>query len=155
MPADVTHQRTYRYGAKAVLPFGHGLSLTKFSLAFAGDAATVEADAEAEADSGVRRLSTGGAVQHNFTIAVKNTGGLRGDEVVQAYFIPTNVPGLKQFPQKALFGTSYAATATGSHFKGLIVLRLSFVLSLSWEIIVFPELSLSWQTVIIFLEETC
>ena len=105
MSADVTHQRTYRYGAKAVLPFGHGLSLTKFSLAFAGEAATAEADAEGEADGGVRRLSTGGTVQHNFTIAVKNTGDLGGDEVVQAYFVPTKVPVLKQFPQKALFGS--------------------------------------------------
>jgi beta-glucosidase-like glycosyl hydrolase len=93
---DVTHQRTYRYGAKAVLPFGHGLSLTKFSLAFAG---------EAEA-GGVRRwLSTASEnAEHNFTIAVRNTGDLQGDEVVQAYFIPTSVPGLKQHPQKALFG---------------------------------------------------
>lgn len=95
LPADVTHQRTYRYGAKAVLPFGHGLSLTRFSLAFVGE----------DADGGMRRLSTGSTMQHNITIAVKNTGDLGGDEVVQAYFIPTKVPGLKQFPQKALFGS--------------------------------------------------
>lgn len=91
----MTHQRTYRYGAKAVLPFGHGLSLTQFSLAFVSE----------DAGGGVRRLSTGGTIRHNFTIAVKNTGDLGGDEVLQAYFVPTKVPGLKQFPQKALFGS--------------------------------------------------
>jgi len=29
---DVTHNRTYRYGADALVPFGRGLSLTTFAL---------------------------------------------------------------------------------------------------------------------------
>ena len=33
---DVTHGRTYRYGADAVVPFGWGQSLTNFTLDFEG-----------------------------------------------------------------------------------------------------------------------
>eukprot|EP00930_Biecheleria_cincta_P068790 TRINITY_DN56620_c0_g1_i1.p1 TRINITY_DN56620_c0_g1~~TRINITY_DN56620_c0_g1_i1.p1 ORF type:complete len:828 (-),score=123.36 TRINITY_DN56620_c0_g1_i1:71-2341(-) len=88
---DVTHQRTYRYGAEAVVPFGFGLSLTHFTLAFEHETAaqaTLEIDNE--------------AASHTVTVQVSNRGSLAGDEVVLAYFHPIRV-GLPMHPKKSLF----------------------------------------------------
>ena len=75
---DVTHKRTYRYGADAVFPFGHGLSLTSFKL-FTDSA-----------QSKKLTLPSGGS-NVSFTVIVQNTGKLAGDEVVMAYFSPVKV----------------------------------------------------------------
>lgn len=67
---DVTHQRTYRYGADAVVPFGYGLSLTRFRLSFQGHA----------------KRSMIGSCTYN--IRIQNLGQLTGDEVIMAFFHP-------------------------------------------------------------------
>merc|ERR1712166_92164 len=86
---DVTHKRTYRYGADAVFPFGHGLSLTSFKLL---------------TDSAQSKKLTLATVGSNlsFTIIVQNTGKLTGDEVVMAYFSPVDVD-IDVHPIKSLF----------------------------------------------------
>merc|ERR1712060_431851 len=86
---DVTHQRTYRYGADAVVPFGTGLSLTKFKLSSASSASK-------------GMLRTDGPGEEHFKVIVTNLGAFAGDEVVMAYFHPKKV-GLDIHPQKALY----------------------------------------------------
>lgn len=85
---DVTHKRTYRYGAEAVVPFGRGLSLTKFTLDFGSTPSS--------------KASTSDVSKQRYKIKVTNAGSMKGDEVVMAYFHPKEVD-LKQFPQKSLF----------------------------------------------------
>ena len=75
---DVTHERTYRYGAEAVVPFGYGLSLTRFRLSFQGQ---------------VQRKMMGSCT---YTIRVENLGELVGDEVVMAFFHPVKAGRLLQ-----------------------------------------------------------
>jgi len=89
---DVTHQRTYRYGADAVVPFGFGLSLSTFRLAFAS------------APTATLPLAYGsdGAVLETVEVEIRNLGPLVGDEVVMAYFHPKKV-GLTMYPTKSLF----------------------------------------------------
>jgi hypothetical protein len=90
---DVTHGRTYRYGASAdaVVPFGAGLSYTTFTLEIASP--HIE----------TYTLKTDGS-SGNLTIAVTatNTGKVAGDVVVQAYLIPVSVPSLSLHPIKTL-----------------------------------------------------
>lgn len=89
---DVTHQRTYRYGADAVVPFGFGLSLSTFRLAFASaPTATLPL-----------AYGSGGAVLETVEVEIRNLGPLVGDEVVMAYFHPKKV-GLTMYPTKSLF----------------------------------------------------
>jgi hypothetical protein len=89
---DVTHGRTYRYGADAVVPFGAGTSLTKFALEFDGGMPPVCIIHIGEAD----------ADGCDYKIKVSNQGKLVGDEVVQAYFHPLKVA-VAQHPIKSMF----------------------------------------------------
>lgn len=93
---DVTHGRTYRYGADAVVPFGAGKSLTEFALAFDGGLphSCVMHIGKPESDAGAGC---------DFKIQVSNQGKLVGDEVVQAYFHPLKVA-VAQHPIKSMFG---------------------------------------------------
>lgn len=93
---DVTHKRTYRYGADAVIPFGFGLSLTKFTL-------QLQASPGDQID--IRESKT-------YTVVVSNKGPLDGDEVVMAYFHPIKV-GLPQHPVKSLFDFKRVTVAAG------------------------------------------
>ena len=83
--------RTYRYGADALVPFGAGQSLTQFNLSFA-------------ASGGADRLRTScgaGASAMTVKVEVTNAGKLEGDEVVQLYLLPKAV-GVPRHPVKAL-----------------------------------------------------
>merc|ERR1711957_795460 len=77
--------RTYRYyKGQPTFPFGHGISLTKFSLQLVDGAA-------------VKEVSADGKTTAMFEVNVTNVGDRTGDEVVQAYFAPEDsklVPGL-------------------------------------------------------------
>ena len=86
---DVTHNRTYRYGAKAVIPFGHGLSLTTFELAL-GSA------------KGLQLETTDASSVLQVQVTVINSGSRMGDEVCMAFLLPQHVA-LKQHPVKSLF----------------------------------------------------
>jgi beta-D-xylosidase 4 len=119
---DVTHQRTYRYGAEAVVPFGWGISLSKFELAFGtGSANKMRANKmsankmsvnkmrankmsanKMSVNDGAVRLHTQSRDVKEFVIDVTNTGNLAGDEVVMAYFLPVKVA-LEMHPVKAMF----------------------------------------------------
>lgn len=102
---DVTHQRTYRYGADAVVPFGFGLSFSRFSLSFTP---TLNAD--------LRPVVLSSTVTSNvtFTVVARNLGSLMGDAVVMAYFHPKQVA-LPLHPQKSLFDFARAKNiAAGS-----------------------------------------
>ena len=90
---DVTHQRTYRYGADALVPFGAGKSLTQFELSFAADGHNNPYNMSAE----------DAASSIILTVHVMNTGRLAGDEVVQLYLLPKRVA-LARHPLKTLIG---------------------------------------------------
>ena len=68
-----------------------GLSLTSFELSFAGAAPQHSS------------LHTAGDASLNISVTVANTGKRVGDEVIQAYFLPSKLPGLKLHPRKAMF----------------------------------------------------
>jgi len=68
---DVTHQRTYRYGAHAAIPFGYGLSLTEFRISFEGAIP-------------VACVHTGSRSDIHVEINVMNMGRMQGDEVTFA-----------------------------------------------------------------------
>ena len=68
-----------------------GLSLTSFELSFAGAAPQHSS------------LHTASDTSLNISVQVANTGKRVGDEVIQAYFLPSNLPGLKLHPRKAMF----------------------------------------------------
>eukprot|EP01047_Picozoa_sp_COSAG01_P101685 COSAG01_NODE_31380_length_598_cov_9.188377_1_plen_193_part_01 len=91
---DVTHQRTYRYGADAVVPFGAGRSLTEFALAFE----------EGVPAPCVIRTGTSSSLGSScdYKIRVSNRGRVDGDEVVQAYFHPVLVA-VTQHPVKSMY----------------------------------------------------
>eukprot|EP00928_Gymnodinium_smaydae_P020614 TRINITY_DN17970_c0_g1_i1.p1 TRINITY_DN17970_c0_g1~~TRINITY_DN17970_c0_g1_i1.p1 ORF type:complete len:371 (-),score=52.95 TRINITY_DN17970_c0_g1_i1:46-1158(-) len=91
---DVTRQRTYRYGANAVVAFGTGLSLTRFKLSFQ---ALPQHMFLPTAD--VRGKQS---IERTYSVKVHNAGLLMGDEVVMAYFKPLHV-NLPQYPNKSLF----------------------------------------------------
>ena len=76
-----------------VLPFGHGMSLTEFTLSskMNGTTSTLSTD----------RLSSFPLLVE---MQLRNVGVLmKGDNVVQAYVHPTSVPTLNVHPVKALF----------------------------------------------------
>ena len=93
-------RRTYRYMKNnvidmqyLVLPFGHGMSLTEFTLSskMNGTTSTLSTD----------RLSSFPLLVE---MQLRNVGVLmKGDNVVQAYVHPTSVPTLNVHPVKALF----------------------------------------------------
>jgi hypothetical protein len=88
-------KRTYCYGADAAVPFGFGLSLTDWKLRF-----------ESGIPPPLITLDTANSVVVNVSLTVTNSGSISGDSVIQAYFLPTAVPGLTLFPQKSLFDFS-------------------------------------------------
>ena len=94
---DVTHNRTYRYGAAGIFPFGRGLSLTTFELAMTTSTAAAQP---------VTLKTDGSSNDLQVTVTVTNTGGMAGDEVVQAYLHPLDVSSLQLHPIKTLFGVS-------------------------------------------------
>ena len=76
--------RTYRYfGGQVQYPFGFGLSYTAFEYRWIKQPAEIKT----------------GTDQLDFTVAVKNTGEMDGDEVVQAYI---RYPSLERMPLKEL-----------------------------------------------------
>jgi beta-D-xylosidase 4 len=100
---DVTHQRTYRYGADAVVPFGAGRSLTEFALAF---------EEGVPAPCVIRTGASGslGSSSCDYKIRVSNRGRVDGDEVVQAYFHPVLVA-VTQHPVKSMYHLRAVSTA--------------------------------------------
>ena len=88
-----------------VVPFGAGLSLTEFKLAFSSDGGAGDADiaTAVNANPTNAKLATDGTSGNlTYTITVENVGAVTGDAVVMAYVVPFNV-GLKQYPLKSLF----------------------------------------------------
>ena len=74
--------RGYRFFTGApLLQFGHGLSLTTFSLTKTSGPANGSLVTEAAPSATL-----------TYTVDVENTGGRTGDEVVQAYFLPVATP---------------------------------------------------------------
>ena len=78
--------RTYRYfEGQPLYPFGYGLSYSKFAYSNAKlSASTLKAGSDLQVD-----------------VDVRNTGGMAGDEVVQAYLVFPKLPGA---PLRALRG---------------------------------------------------
>lgn len=95
-------QRTYRYMSPSdpqlVLPFGHGLSLTTFKLSFSNPG---------HVDQGIDNVfhlqTDGSSSSIQIEIGVQNIGAIPGDEVVQAFSRPIEVPTLATVPIKSLF----------------------------------------------------
>ena len=102
---DVTHHRTYRYGADAVVAFGSGQSLTSFALSFGKTDTHLTPPGMAEIPTASGATAGGGAT---YEVKVTNTGRLVGDEIVMAYFVPTAI-GLKVHPARSLFDFQRAA----------------------------------------------
>eukprot|EP00039_Didymoeca_costata_P011578 m.163484 g.163484 ORF g.163484 m.163484 type:complete len:227 (-) comp15219_c0_seq10:2918-3598(-) len=84
---DVTHKRTYRYGADALIPFGTGLSLTEFSVTLGSVSGN--------------SLPAGSKESITISVSVKNSGHMTGDEVLMLYMSPKNID-LPQVPVKSL-----------------------------------------------------
>eukprot|EP01052_Picozoa_sp_SAG31_P043187 SAG31_NODE_7113_length_1785_cov_1.273428_2_plen_171_part_00 len=90
----VATRRTYRYGADALVPFGAGQSYTVFHLSFAD-----------EADGRVATMDAANvSAKTVLVVEVKNVGEVRGDEVVQLFLWPKEVPLLARHPIKNLVG---------------------------------------------------
>ena len=83
MELDVGPGRSYRfYSGTPVYSFGHGLSLTPFTLSLAAGPA-----------NGALLTEISPSLNLTYSITVKNTGAsVTGDEVVQAYYAPTSTP---------------------------------------------------------------
>jgi len=82
MELDSGVGRGYRfYTGTPLLPFGHGLSLTTFSLTKTGGPA-----------SGALVTEAAPSATLVYTVEVANTGARAGDEVVQAFFLPVATP---------------------------------------------------------------
>lgn len=78
--------RTYRYyNGKVQFPFGYGLSYTSFSYEWLGKPGVMKANS--------------GFDQLQFSVAVKNTGAMDGDEVIQVYL---QYPQAERMPLKEL-----------------------------------------------------
>ena len=104
MELDSGVGRGYRFfTGKPLLPFGHGLSLTTFTITRASGPPTASLLAE-NAPSTLLLYS----------IVVENTGGVAGDEVVQAYFCPLATPSQPDSKLiKQLFGYERVHLAPG------------------------------------------
>jgi len=85
---DVVHQRTYRYGADAVIPFGFGLSLTHFHLTLASPVKSLTLENQSSSQT--------------LKLVISNQGPLMGDEIIMAYFHPKKVS-LPLHPVRSLF----------------------------------------------------
>jgi beta-glucosidase len=95
MELDTPPGRGYRfYTGTPVFPFGHGLSLSSFSLQLASGPAAATLPTEQLPSSVL-----------NYTVLVTNIGALEADEVVQAYFAPLAVP---QQPKSRLLKQLFA-----------------------------------------------
>jgi len=93
--------RTYKYFSGPVLwPFGWGLSYTNFSLVWASSVSEPKF---------LDNTVEGAFVQ--YSVNVSNTGNIAGDEVVQAYFTPSN----DSLIIKQLFGFQRVHLIPGAH----------------------------------------
>jgi beta-glucosidase len=98
--------RTYRYGADALFPFGHGLSYTHFKI---GNAAVDKTEIR---DNETIKL----------TIPVANTGKRSGTEIVQVYVRKINdIEG----PDKTLRGFQRVELTAGKSGQAIIELTPS------------------------------
>ena len=84
--------RTYRYGAPAIVPFGFGLSYSRWRLRRAAPPA---AAAELATD--------GSSADLNVTLTLTNDGPLTGDAIVMAYLAPRATVALQPRPVRSLF----------------------------------------------------
>ena len=107
-------QRTYRYMSPSdpqlVLPFGHGLSLTTFKLSFSNPS-----QVEQGIDNVFHLQTNGSSSSIQIEIDVQNIGTLRGDEVVQAFSRPIEVPTLAIVPIKSLFHFNFTKIVMSLH----------------------------------------
>eukprot|EP00036_Acanthoecidae_sp_10tr_P008588 CAMPEP_0182919026 /NCGR_PEP_ID=MMETSP0105_2-20130417/2424_1 /TAXON_ID=81532 ORGANISM="Acanthoeca-like sp., Strain 10tr" /NCGR_SAMPLE_ID=MMETSP0105_2 /ASSEMBLY_ACC=CAM_ASM_000205 /LENGTH=784 /DNA_ID=CAMNT_0025056151 /DNA_START=43 /DNA_END=2397 /DNA_ORIENTATION=+ len=89
---DVTHKRTYRYGADALVAFGTGMSYTTFSLDITSPHVPEGFSLKTDGSSG------------NLTVVVSatNAGAVGGDVVIQLYLHPIDVPSISVHPNKTL-----------------------------------------------------
>jgi beta-D-xylosidase 4 len=84
MEVDSGVGRGYRfYGGEVVYPFGFGLGLTTFSLSPAAPLPPNTTALPAEATPSTSLL---------YSLTLKNTGTVAGDDVLQAYFLPRSTP---------------------------------------------------------------
>lgn len=86
---EVSRNRTYRYNAPHVLPFGWGLSYTTFEMTHGGSSSSLT-------------LSTDNSDVAVLSIDILNSGDREGDIVLQAYLEPMDVP-LNVFPNRTMF----------------------------------------------------
>ncbi|MCJ8209834.1 glycoside hydrolase family 3 C-terminal domain-containing protein [Mucilaginibacter sp. RS28] len=87
--------RTYRYfNGKVQYPFGFGLSYTNFAYTWQNQPKTTYAAKDSI----------------TFTVTIKNTGSMAGDEVVQVYI---KYPGIGQMPLKELKGFKRVSVSQG------------------------------------------
>ena len=95
-----TTGRTYRYGASddALVRFGSGQSLTEFEFSW-------QPNGVPHQQAAVALNTDGSSADATVVVAVRNTGAVTGDEVVQAYFRPVNatVSPAVPLPRKQLF----------------------------------------------------
>jgi beta-glucosidase-like glycosyl hydrolase len=108
---DVQHGdgRTYRYLDPAkvdvLFPFGHGLSYTTFALALAPPTKKT-----------ITIATDGSSETITIAILLSNVGGTDGDEVVIAYFAPTQLapPGVPNAPRRVVWSFQRASVAAGA-----------------------------------------
>jgi xylan 1,4-beta-xylosidase len=92
-----TTGRTYRYAPddQVLVPFGFGLSLTRFEVVLEGIKIAGVPPLTLKTDGTSEDVSV--------TVRVSNIGGRAGDEVVQVYAVPVAVdPGVSILPRKSL-----------------------------------------------------
>jgi len=78
--------RSYRFyrGDNVSYPFGWGLSYTNFTMEWDGSTPPKASLATGKGGAGTPSVT--------YKVVVRNTGGVAGDEVVQCYYEPVNVP---------------------------------------------------------------